>query len=111
MVELIGQKRARAAGLKAFEARDRRKAGVHPFELQREAATFDAALESRFRNHPAAWGFFQKQPPGYRKLATWFVVSARRDATRLRRLDILIGLSAAGRRLDPMKPLAAQGRD
>lgn len=45
-----------------------------------------------------AWAFFQAQPPGYRKIATFFVVSAKQDETRLRRLATLIEHSARGRR-------------
>jgi uncharacterized protein YdeI (YjbR/CyaY-like superfamily) len=103
MGELIAAGRARAAGKKAFAARDHRKSGVYSFE-QREAPAFDQGLAARFRRNRAAWRFFQAQPPGYRRLATWFVVSAKREATRQRRLDLLVAQSAAGRRLEPMKP-------
>ncbi len=104
MAELIRTRRVRAAGLKAFAARDEKKSRVYSFE-QREAAAFDPALEARFRANAAAWAFFQAQPPGYRKTFKFMVMSAKQDATRLRRLDILIAHSEAGRRLDLMKPL------
>jgi uncharacterized protein YdeI (YjbR/CyaY-like superfamily) len=51
------------------------------------------------RENPAAWEFFQAQPPSYQRIATWYVVSAKREATRLKRLERLIEDSAAGRRL------------
>jgi uncharacterized protein YdeI (YjbR/CyaY-like superfamily) len=104
MDALIRARRVRAAGLAAFEAREEKKSSVYSFE-QRQAPVFDPPLARRFMAHKAAWAFFQAQPPGYRKLATGFVMSAKQDATRLRRLDILVALSADGRRLDPMKPL------
>ena len=44
------------------------------------------------------------QAPSYRKTAIWWVVSAKREETKQRRLLALIELSAAGRRLDPMAP-------
>src|SRR5688572_25607539 len=104
MAELIRARRVRAAGLKAFAAREEKKSGVYSFE-QRQPPAFDPALESRFKANAAAWAFFQAQPPGYRKIATGLVMSAKREATRERRLALLIAHSAAGVRLDPMKPL------
>jgi uncharacterized protein YdeI (YjbR/CyaY-like superfamily) len=108
MGELTAAGRVRAAGKKAFEARDPKKSGVYSFE-QRQTPAFDAGLAARFRKNRAAWTFFQAQPPGYRRLATFYVVSARQEATRQRRLDILVATSAAGRRLEPMKPARPPG--
>jgi uncharacterized protein YdeI (YjbR/CyaY-like superfamily) len=105
MAELMRARRVRAAGRKAFEARDTKKTNAYSFE--RAAATLEPAHEARFKANRAAWTFFQAQPPGYRKIAAWFVMSAKQDATRLRRLDILIATSAAGERLGlgrPSKP-------
>jgi uncharacterized protein YdeI (YjbR/CyaY-like superfamily) len=50
-----------------------------------------------FRARPEAWAFFQAQPPGYRHLSTWWIVSAKKDETRRRRLETLIDCSARGR--------------
>jgi hypothetical protein len=52
-----------------------------------------------FRSNKKAWNFFQLQPPGYRKLCTFWVMEAKLDATRERRLATLIADSAAGRRI------------
>lgn len=46
-----------------------------------------------------AWTFFQAQPPSYRKTATWWIVSAKTEATRLKRLQKLIANSSIGHRL------------
>ena len=86
------------AGIAAWERRDPAKSGIYAFERQ-EAATFDAEAERRFARNRAAWKYFQAQPPGYRRQATHFVVSARRPETRERRLVALIGHSARGERL------------
>ena len=43
--------------------------------------------------------FFSSQPPSYRHMATWWVVSAKRAETRERRLAQLVDDSAHGRRL------------
>jgi uncharacterized protein YdeI (YjbR/CyaY-like superfamily) len=97
--ELIRGKRMHDAGLRAFKKRDPKKSGVYSFEQQRAAAKLSAAHEKEFKRNRAAWSFFQSQPPGYRKIAAWYVVSAKRDETRARRLARLIEDSAAGRRI------------
>ena len=90
------------AGLAAFAGRDPAKAGLYSFEQG------DIALapeeEAQLRADEAAWRYFEAQPPGYRKAATWWVVSAKKPETRARRLDTLIGDSRAGRRVAPLAP-------
>lgn len=87
----------RPPGAAAFARRDAKRSGVYSYE--RDAARFDAAMEKRFRADAAAWAFFSSQPPGYRKVTTHWVTSAKRESTRERRLDQLIRCSAAGERL------------
>jgi uncharacterized protein YdeI (YjbR/CyaY-like superfamily) len=87
-----------AAGLKAFEARSDEKSAIYSYE-QRHAAQFDPALERRFRANAKAWDFFEQQPPGYRKLSTYWVMSAKQEQTRARRLGRLIADSAQGNRI------------
>jgi uncharacterized protein YdeI (YjbR/CyaY-like superfamily) len=86
-----------AAGLAAFAARDTKKTGLYSFEQR--PPDFPAALAKTFRANPPAWKFWLAQPPGYRRTAIWWVVSAKQAATQRRRLAKLIALSAAGRRL------------
>ena len=90
------------AGVKAFEARDAARSGVYSFENRPQALPPD--LERRFRKDRAAWAFFQAQPPGYRRTAIWFIVSAKKDETRLKRLAVLMDDSAHGRRLGMLAP-------
>ena len=95
---LIREGRMQPAGLAAFEARKAEKSGVYSFE-QRENAKLDRKAEAKFKANKAAWKFFQSQPPGYRKVAVFYVMSAKREETRAKRLQTLIDDSAAGRRL------------
>jgi uncharacterized protein YdeI (YjbR/CyaY-like superfamily) len=90
-----------SAGLAAFERRAEEKAGIYSYE-QRHAAAFDRAQERRFRANRRAWDFFQSQPPSYRTAAVWWVVSAKREETRLRRLSTLIEDSGRGRTVPPL---------
>ena len=94
---LMAADRMAAPGMKAFEARQAHKTGIYSFEQETHA--FGAALEKTFRAHKMAWAFWQAQPPGYRRVATHWVTSAKREATRLRRLAQLMADSAAGNRL------------
>ena len=54
-------------------------------------------LEARFKRNRKAWAYFQAQPAWYRRTAVWWVVSAKKEETRERRLVTLIEDSAAGR--------------
>ena len=97
---LIAEGRMRAAGMAAWERRTEERSGIYSFE--RDAMSFDADLERRFRKHAKAWRFFAAQPPGYRKQMTARVMSAKRAETRERRLTQLIADSAAGRPVPPL---------
>jgi len=99
---LAREGRMNPAGLRAFEARDEKKSGVYSFE-QRESAKFDGAELKQFRANKAAWKFFEAQPPGYRRLVTYWVVTAKKPETRTRRLATLIADSAAGQRIRELR--------
>ena len=95
--ELIAEKRMAPPGLEAFEARDPAETARYSFE--REAPEFEPAQVKRLRSNKAAWTFFAAQPPGYRRLMTFYVTSAKRPETRAARLEKLVAASAARRRL------------
>lgn len=90
--------RMTAAGLAAYAARTEKKSGIYSFE-QKETGTLPPEFVARLRATPTAWAHFSAQPAGYRRLMTHWVVSAKRETTRLRRLDALIAASAAERRI------------
>lgn len=97
---LLAEGRMQPAGMRAYEARE--AVGVYSYE-QRHEAELPADYERRFRSHAEGWAFFESQPPGYRKTAIHWVVSAKREATRERRLATLIEDSAAGQRIGPLR--------
>jgi uncharacterized protein YdeI (YjbR/CyaY-like superfamily) len=103
--ELIREARMTLAGLAAYEARTPERTGVYAFE-QRHAARLEREQEERFRADTKAWKFFEAQPASYRQTAIYWVVSAKREETRARRLATLIADSAAGRRLAQLTPPA-----
>jgi uncharacterized protein YdeI (YjbR/CyaY-like superfamily) len=95
--ELIGAGRMAPPGVAAFEQRD--QSGTAEYSYEQRERGLAPELEARFRADEVAWDFFAKQPPGYRKTASWFVMSAKREETRLKRLARLMEDSANGRRL------------
>lgn len=95
--ELTRAGRMRPEGLKAFEARTENRSGIYAYE-QREPR-LPEPYAKRMRRDKAAWKFFQAQTATYRRLASWWVVSAKKEETRLKRLEKLIDDSAAGRTL------------
>jgi len=99
--ELIAQGRMHASGRKAFEARRDDRSAIYSYE-QRGQAKLGREFERQFRSNTKAWEFFQAQPPGYRTTATYWVVSAKREETRRRRLATLIDDSAHGRTVRPL---------
>ena len=101
VAELRAQGRMTPAGEAAFAARREDRSAVYSYERRHEAA-FDAEQEAAFRANAAAWVWFTAQPPSYRMMATFWVVSAKRPDTRTRRLATLIECSAEGRRVPPL---------
>ena len=95
--ELIALERMAAPGFEAFKRRDPKKTGIYSFENR--PSTFDAALARVFKADAAAWKFFRAQPPGYQKLLTYWVMSAKQEETRRRRLAALVKSSAEGKRI------------
>ena len=91
----------KAAGEKAYAARLPEKTESYSFEQQQVA--FDGEQLSAFQANTKAWDFFQSQPAGYRKTAMWWVISAKREDTRSRRLSTLIADSQNGVRLKQLR--------
>jgi uncharacterized protein YdeI (YjbR/CyaY-like superfamily) len=103
--ELRKQGLMEPAGLRALGNMKSERQAVYSYE-QRRNARLSPAHERRFRARKKAWDFFRAQAPSYQRTACWWVVSAKREETRSRRLDALIG--ACGRRLR-IDALSSQG--
>ena len=94
--------RMRSAGLRAFNGRDRKKSGLYSVE-QRKQIKLAPLFRKTFLAKRKAWAWFRAQAPWYQRTATFWVMSARQEATRLRRLAILIASSGKGRPIGPLK--------
>jgi uncharacterized protein YdeI (YjbR/CyaY-like superfamily) len=97
MKELIRRGEATEAGLRAFAEKRENRSGRYSFEQR----SVDLPLEYAkvLNRNNAARAFFESQPPSYRKTAFWWVVSAKKEETRLRRLQQLVADSARGERI------------
>jgi uncharacterized protein YdeI (YjbR/CyaY-like superfamily) len=94
-VEALTQEgRMTPSGLKAFAARRENKSGIYSYE-QRPAELLEPYAGLLARNARAT-KFFAHQPPSYRRAAIWWVISAKREETRLKRAQTLIALSGKG---------------
>jgi uncharacterized protein YdeI (YjbR/CyaY-like superfamily) len=85
------------SGLTVFNQRDKEK--IKQYSYERELPSLDKSYEQLFKANEMAWTFFQSQPPSYKKVATFWVISAKKEETRLRRLTTLIEDSANNKRI------------
>lgn len=90
--ELEKEGRMQPAGRAAFARRKENRSGIYAYEQR--PASLDEPYASVFRKQKTAWAYFEAQAPWYRRAATWYVVSAKREETRLKRLATLIEDSA-----------------
>ena len=93
---LTEEGRMRPAGLAAFEARREDRTAIYSFERD-EPAVFSPEHNAQLLANAAAREFFENQAPWYQRAATHWVVSAKRQDTRDRRMASLIEDSAAAR--------------
>lgn len=89
------------AGLTLFENRDLKKAQLYSFENR--AASLPDSYAQLFKSNDLAWSFFEAQPPSYKRTAIWWVVSAKQEPTRLKRLNTLIHDSEVGQWIAPLR--------
>ena len=105
---LIRDGRMEKPGLAAFQARSDERTGVYSFE--RAPVSLAPALERRLKAVPAAWRHFSAQAPWYRRTTLHWIMSAKREETRLKRLAVLIDCSKQGLRIPALRREPAKGR-
>ena len=106
--QLKAEGRMRPAGLAAFERRKENKSGIYSYEQRPQ--TLPEPYLSRFKKNNKAWTLFEGQPAWRRKALTWWVISAKKEETRQKRLAALIADCAEGRMPSPMSAPAMKGR-
>lgn len=78
------------AGLREFEKREGARSQIYSYEQRRRTAILPRAYATKLRQQSGPWKFFQAQPPWYRRTSSWWVISAKKEETRLTRLSTLI---------------------
>src|SRR2546425_929731 len=101
--ELTKKSLMHPAGLKAFAARSSKKSGIYAYE-QRKNAQFTREQAKQFRANKAAWEFFRSQAPWYQRVTTYWVISAKREETKLKRFSLLIENSQDRRSIRQLTP-------
>jgi uncharacterized protein YdeI (YjbR/CyaY-like superfamily) len=99
---LIAAGRMTAAGLAEYEKRDRSEQQRYAYENRPQELTREQ--QARFRASPRAWAFFAAQAPSFRRAASWWVLSAKKEETRERRLAELIECAARGKKPRALVP-------
>jgi uncharacterized protein YdeI (YjbR/CyaY-like superfamily) len=102
VAELTKNKRMHPAGVRAFEARTKKKTAIYSFEQQKKAK-LPVAYEKRFKANAAAWRFYKAMAPWYQRTTIWWVISAKKKETQLKRLATLIDDCAHGRTIAELR--------
>lgn len=84
-------------GLKAFALRKENKSGIYSHE--NELKVLPPSFNRAFKLNKAAWAFFNKQAPSYKKVMIHWIMSAKQEKTRLLRLEKAIKISEQQKRL------------
>jgi len=95
--ELIKPGLVKPSGLEAFSKRDEKKTNRYSFE--QEKVKLPAEFEKKIKANKKAWEYFQKLPAYAKRVSTWWVISAKKDETKLSRLNTLIKCSEEGRKI------------
>jgi|SRR5687767_3423390 len=85
------------AGIEAYKKRKQEKSKIYSFE--NKAIKLSEKYERQFKSDPDAWHFFTTQAPSYQKTITHWIMTARQEATQLKRLEQTIAQSSKQKRL------------
>jgi uncharacterized protein YdeI (YjbR/CyaY-like superfamily) len=94
---LIAEGQMRPPGLAAYGARSHERSGIYAFE--NAPRTLDEAQERALRANAKAWAYWENMPPGYRRTVSFWLSSGKKEATRARRLAVLLECCEEGRKI------------
>ena len=99
--ELDDEGRIAPAGKAAFSRRTEKRSKVYSFE--QDNVKLPKAFLAQIKADPEAWNHFRNLSTSVKKQTIWYVMSAKREETRQRRLGILIDSSREGRKIPPLR--------
>jgi uncharacterized protein YdeI (YjbR/CyaY-like superfamily) len=94
--------RIHPAGLEAYARRDPKRTGIYAFE--NAPLQLSSEYEKMFRQNKTAWKVFEQHPPSARKIVIYWIMSAKKEETQLRRLNKVIERCAQGRKVGVLEP-------
>jgi uncharacterized protein YdeI (YjbR/CyaY-like superfamily) len=100
MNELVKEGRIQPSGFIAFKERVEEKTGIYSFE--QDSHKLSSQFEKKFKSNKKAWKFFTSNAPWYQRTCIHWVMSAKQEATRLKRLETLINDSENERTLQQL---------
>ena len=100
--ELIAEGRMKPRGLEVYRSRTEERSGRYAYENMPKALS--RKYQQKLRANAKAWSWFAEQAPYYRKVCTYWVMTAKKEETRERRLASLIACSAKGSRVPQLIP-------
>ena len=86
---LLRAGKMRPEGLELYN----RRKDTDGYSAQSRSIALDPAYEQKFKANQQAWENFSDLAPSYKRDAVWWVMSAKREETRTKRLEILISSS------------------
>ncbi len=89
------------SGMEAFKRRSVEKLARASYE--QKTVSLSIKFETQIKNNSKAWKYWQSKAPGYQKQVAWWVMSAKRDETRINRLNTLIDCSERGEVIPPLR--------
>lgn len=84
-------------GIVCFDKRKQEKSSIYSYEKM--PVTLSKEFEKKLKAHKTAVAFLNSMPPSYQKIVTNWVMSAKQESTRIKRLEELISDSEAGRKI------------
>ncbi len=99
--ELIKLKQMKPVGLEVYEKRKEKYS--HTYSFEQRIVNLDLKYQIILRKNKKAWEYFESRVPSYRKPVIHWIMSAKQEATRLKRLEILISSSEKGEVIPQMR--------
>lgn len=99
--ELIKLKRMYPEGIASFKNRKAENSGTYSYE--QPGIEFGDGFLKILKNNQKAWIFFNSQVKSYKNPSIRWVMSAKQEQTRLKRLNTLIKCSEAGEKIPPLR--------
>jgi uncharacterized protein YdeI (YjbR/CyaY-like superfamily) len=85
------------AGIAAFQKKKEEKSAIYSYES--EAAELPPIFQKKLKKDKKAWTYFQTRSNYYKKRTTHWIMNARTEETKIRRLEKLIEASGQAQQL------------